>query len=232
MDVVQIRLSELKRPKRNVRMHSQKQIDEYCRSVKKYGQIRPMVIDENNVILVGNGLYETLIALGWETGACVVKSDLSENEKKKLMLADNRIFSLGVDDMAAFDEIIAELAGDFDVPGYDDNLLNSLIANASEVDEIMSGYGIISETAKETMKKASEQYKRNDEAFTEAAEEHKPVQPPTYNREEGAENANSGVSTQEVKVTPTTEESPLETPPVPLQRRFIICPKCGEKIWL
>ena len=109
MEIIEKRLSELKHPEQNVRMHSQKQIKEYCRSISKYGQTKPMVIDEDGVILIGNGLYDALLALGRESGSCMVKAGLSEKEKKKLMLADNRIYSLGVDNMSVFDEIIAEL---------------------------------------------------------------------------------------------------------------------------
>ena len=145
MEIVEKRLSELKHPEQNVRMHSQKQIKEYCRSISKYGQTKPMVIDENGVILIGNGLYDALLALDRESGSCMVKAGLSEKEKKKLMLADNRIYSLGVDNMSVFDEIIAELAGDFDIPGYDDELLNSLIADTDSVDDMLAGYGIISD---------------------------------------------------------------------------------------
>lgn len=107
MEIIEKRLSELKHPEQNVRMHSQKQIKEYCRSISKYGQTKPMVIDEDGVILIGNGLYDALLALGRESGSCMVKAGLSEKEKKKLMLADNRIYSLGVDNMSVFDEIIA-----------------------------------------------------------------------------------------------------------------------------
>lgn len=57
-------LSELKRPERNVRMHTDKQLTEFRRSVEMFGQIRPIVIDENNVMLAGNGLYETLLSMG------------------------------------------------------------------------------------------------------------------------------------------------------------------------
>lgn len=106
MNTKKIKLSELKRPERNVRMHTDKQIKEFKRSVEMFGQIRPIVVDEDNVILCGNGLYESLLALSWEEADCLVMKNLSEKDKKKLMLADNRIFNLGVDDISAFDDFI------------------------------------------------------------------------------------------------------------------------------
>lgn len=61
MKVVQKKLSELRKTEKNIRRHSPKQISEYVRSVKMFGQIRPLVIDEDGVILAGNGLYDALI---------------------------------------------------------------------------------------------------------------------------------------------------------------------------
>lgn len=127
MKITKLKLTELKRPERNVRMHSDKQIAEFKRSVTQFDQIRPIVVDENYVILAGNGLYETLLALGRETADCLVKTGLSENQKKKLMLADNRIYSLGADDL--------------DIPGFDDELLQSLVADTDQVTELISEYG-------------------------------------------------------------------------------------------
>lgn len=61
MKVIKKPLTELRRPDRNVRMHTDKQLKEFRRSVEMFGQIRPIVVDEDGVILAGNGLYETLL---------------------------------------------------------------------------------------------------------------------------------------------------------------------------
>ena len=64
MNVTRKLLSELRRPERNVRMHTDKQLKEFRRSIEMFGQIRPIVVDEDGVILAGNGLYETLLSMG------------------------------------------------------------------------------------------------------------------------------------------------------------------------
>lgn len=200
MKVTKIKLSELKRPEKNVRMHTDKQIAEFRRSVEMFGQIRPIVVDENYVMLAGNGLYDTLLSMGRTEADCYVVTGLSEKEKKKLMLADNRIFDLGVDDMDAFDALIAELGDDLDVPGYDEELLQSLIADSTEVDEIMSSYGLIDNDKKEQLASAAETYQK-EEATREAA----PVDKDTN--------------------VPVNEDGQ----PV---GKYVVCPKCGEKVWL
>ena len=206
MKVIKKALSDLRKPERNVRIHSDKQITEFKRSIEMFGQIRPVVIDEAGTILAGNGLYEALSAMGRTEAECYVAAGLSESQKKKLMLADNRIFSLGVDDLQGFDEIIAGL-DDLDVPGYDEDLLKTLTADLKEADEMLAGYGIIDDSTKAEMKKAAERYEQKDEEYTQSAEEVKPAAAPPV-------------------------EAAVEDRAQELDRRYIVCPKCGEKIWL
>ena len=61
------------------------------------------------------------------------------------MLVDNKIFELGVNDTNVFDELLRELDGDIDIPGYDEKLLKVLTASANKADEIISSYGTFSE---------------------------------------------------------------------------------------
>lgn len=195
------KLSELRHPKRNARMHPDKQIAELKRSLAKDGQTRLMVIDEDGVIWIGNGLYQAMQEMGYTEAHCIVKSGMSEIDKKKMMYSDNRIFDLGVDDMSAFDEFIAELGGDLDVPGFDDELLRSLVADEAEVDEMLSGYGLITEEKKEQMATAADAYRKEEEA--------RAAQP---------------AAVPDTNVGHTEEAQPVG--------KYVICPKCGEKIWL
>lgn len=211
MKVTKRSLAEIHKPSKNVRIHSDKQIAEFKRSIEMFGQIRPIVIDESGTILAGNGLYDALCAMGRTEADCYVAAGLSESQKKKLMLADNRIFSLGVDDIQGFDAIIAEL-DDLDVPGYDEDLLKTLTADLSDADELLAGYGLISEGAKADMKKAADRYEQKDEEFARDAEEVKPA--------------------PASPLSPPPVETSVEERSVELDRRYIVCPKCGEKIWL
>jgi len=204
MKITVKKLADLHQPEKNVRMHTPKQIAEFKRSVEMFGQIRPMVIDENGLILAGNGLFETLKAMGKEEADCYVVKGLSEKDKKKLMLSDNKIFSLGIDVMDAFEEILAELEGDTDIPGYDPELLETLTADLQDVDELIAGYGTVDEPAKEKMTATAQKYEAAAETTAKQAEEIKPAPPPA-------------------------EDAPEQEK---LDRRFIVCPKCGNRIWL
>ena len=141
MEITVKKLSELRPAAKNVRRHTDKQIAEYIRSLEMFGQIKPIIADEHGEIIAGNGLYQALVQMGKETCDCYILSGLSENQKKKLMLADNRVYELGFTDMDAFDEIIRELGNDIDVPGWDEDLLSMMNAAAEDVDDIVNGYG-------------------------------------------------------------------------------------------
>lgn len=76
MKVTIKKLSVLKHPEKNVRIHSEQQIRELKRSLEKFGQTRALVIDENNIILIGNGLYEAMVSLGYQEATVYVKAGL------------------------------------------------------------------------------------------------------------------------------------------------------------
>lgn len=44
-----MKLSDLVKPEKNVRIHTEQQLKEFRRSIEMFGQIRPIVIDENNI---------------------------------------------------------------------------------------------------------------------------------------------------------------------------------------
>lgn len=203
MKVTKKPLSSLRRPERNVRMHTDKQLKEFRRSVEMFGQIRPIVVDENGVILAGNGLYETLLSMGHTEADCYVVSGLTEAQKKKLMLADNRVFDLGVDDLAALDEFVMDLKDDLDIPGYDEDLLRAMVMEADEAGEALREYGTIDQDKVEEIRETGERYQAREEASAQKAEQYIP------------QNSSEAVPAQAEQV-----------------QRFVLCPKCGERIWL
>ena len=209
MNITTKNLSDLHTPARNVRRHTDKQIGEYVRSLKMFGQVKPIVCDEGGEIIVGNGLYQAMLQMGAETCECYVITGLSDAQKKKLMLADNRVYELGITDTDAFQEIIKELEGDIDVPGWDEDLLTVMNAATADVDEIVKGYG------------AFEQ-----EAVNRLADRPAPVE--AYQPQ---------APTPEPAPAPAAAPlpEPLEEPGQPERadvQRVIICPKCGERICL
>lgn len=211
MKQLTLKLSELVRPERNIRIHTEKQLEEFERSVRMFGQIRPIVVDEKNTILAGNGLYETLLRMGEEQALVYKYEDLTESQKKKLMIADNKIFSLGIENLDTLNEFLEELNGDLDIPGFDEEILKQMVADADEVTEKISEYGTLDEEEIQQIKEANE--KREQKGLESASEEGKAIVQTDLPQQGG-------------------QSATMESPESAETRRFVICPKCGEQIWL
>lgn len=215
MQVKEMKISDLHFPKKNVRIHTESQINEFIRSIDKFEQIRPVVIDESNTILCGNGLVQAMMKLGRETVFVHQKSNLSENDKKKLMIADNKIFGLGIDNLEVINSFFEDLKDDLDIPGFDDEILRSMVADADEVTQKLSQYGTLDD---EEIENIRENGKRREEQITKAQSENSD----TDNKNNNADN--------EIQIKQNTE--PQSNSESPADIKFVVCPKCGEKIWL
>ena len=189
MKVTIKKLSVLKHPEKNVRIHSEQQIRELKRSLEKFGQTRALVIDENNIILIGNGLYEAMVSLGYQEATVYVKAGLSENDKKKLMIADNKTYALGIDNLETLNEFLEELQGDLDIPGYDEEILQQMVADADEVTEKLSEYGTLDDSEIQKIKEANEKREQKAAVDTQSADngESSPEKPNPQNEQPAEE---------------------------------------------
>lgn len=213
MEIKRMKLADLGIPEKNIRIHTEQQLKEFERSVRMFGQIRPIVIDENRIILAGNGLYATLLRMG-ETEADVYQYfDLTENQKKKLMIADNKIFALGIENLNTLNDFLEELHDDLDIPGYDSEILKQMVSEAEDITEKISEYGTLDdEEIKEIKARNERQAMESPQSVFDS-------------------NSNTSQSVTPVATTsePIQEEQDEQTADI---RKFVICPKCGEKIWL
>ena len=210
MQAIIKKLSELVPPEKNVRIHTEKQLKEFEKSVNMFGQIRPIVVDENNVILTGNGLYKTLQRMGWQEAECYQYTNLTENQKKKLMIADNRIFSLGIENLDTLNSFLEELQSDLDIPGFDEEILKQMISDADDITSKLSEYGTL------------DQDEINDIKEKNVKREQEPVQPDTPV-------PNHALPVTPAEPTLVQREAAEEAADI---KKFLICPECGKKIWL
>lgn len=202
MQTVRRKIEELKLPERNVRIHTEKQIAEFIRSLRMFGQFRPAVIDETDTILVGCGMYAAMKQDGWTEIDVIIKTGLTENEKKKLMIVDNKIFDLGMDDFDNLNAFLEELQTDLDIPGFDESVLKSIVTDAAKVTEEIMDYGTLAPETVERIK-ATEERRSHEETAPDLTEK-----------------------TETPAQVPTGESAEAKV------KQFITCPHCGEKVWL
>lgn len=158
MKLETVSIAELKPLEKNVRYHTETQVKEFSRSLKQFGQTRPFVIDEDNYILIGNCMFLAMQQVGMDTALAYRMKGLSQAKKKKLILSDNRIYSLGGDNADVMEDYIREIAslGDLNIAGFDEDILKNLIRDNSEVEQSVMSYGTLSQEVVEKAQNAHE----------------------------------------------------------------------------
>jgi hypothetical protein len=113
----------------NVRVHPERNLSAIKASLARFGQQKPIVIDESGIVRAGNGTLEAARALGWET-VNVVRTPLTGSEATAYAIADNRTAELAEwDDTALATTLRALQSEDFNLSsvGYSDEELQGLI---------------------------------------------------------------------------------------------------------
>ena len=90
--------------KRNARKHSKKQIRQIAESIKEFGFTNPVLIDQQQRILAGHGRVEAAKHLGLPQVPCLFIENLTEEQKRAYVLADNKLAINATWD----DELLAE----------------------------------------------------------------------------------------------------------------------------
>ena len=91
----QIKISELHFLENNVRSHPAEQIKALEESIKEFGFINPIVIDEGNKVLVGNGRVEAANNVGIKTVPAIRVENLTEDQKRAYIIIENKLIEAG-----------------------------------------------------------------------------------------------------------------------------------------
>jgi len=85
-------IAQLKPNPNNPRKISKDEFDKLVKSIEQDPELlnaKPILIDENNVILGGHQRYRACIQLGIQDVPVIVLNNLTERQKKKLLIIDN-----------------------------------------------------------------------------------------------------------------------------------------------
>ena len=114
MDIKNIAVKDLIPYEKNTKKHDEVQINNVAESIKQYGFVQPIVIDKNNVVVIGHCRLLAAKKLKMADVPCVCVEDLTEEQVKALRIVDNKSNESPWD----FDFLADELA-DLDLSDFD-----------------------------------------------------------------------------------------------------------------
>lgn len=91
MKVIEKPIDTIKPYKNNNKIHDDEQILRIANSIKEFWFTQPVVIDKNNIIIIGHWRVEAAKKLWLEKVPCVLMENLSEEQVKKLRILDNKL---------------------------------------------------------------------------------------------------------------------------------------------
>lgn len=126
-DLPTIRIDELIPYENNAKIHGPEQIEQLRRSLREFGFVSPVLIDEDKNLIAGHGRVEAARAEGMTEVPYVTVSELSEAQRRAYIIADNRLAETGEWDAARLKfemEELSSLSFDTSLTGFTmDNIL-------------------------------------------------------------------------------------------------------------
>lgn len=124
MKITQTAIELIKPYTKNAKKHPEDQVEKIKRSIEEFGFNQPIVVDKDNVVIVGHGRLMAAMQLGLKT-VPVLTVNLTEEQAKAYRLADNKLNESDWDMDLVLEELKELEVKDFDVTltGFDLNAL-------------------------------------------------------------------------------------------------------------
>lgn len=121
-----VELAKLVPYEKNPNVHPIEQIKAIADSIERYGQYYPIIVDEDMRILCGHGKKLALEHLGRKEGEVKIMRGLTDKQKLKIVIEDNKIQSMSYVDFTKIEDIIREV-GELDIIGFGVDYLDAII---------------------------------------------------------------------------------------------------------
>lgn len=100
-------------------------VDAVAESIRQCGYIAPVIVDENNVVLAGHTRIKALQKLGYDKIPVIEAKGLTDEQKRKYRLLDNKTAELAEWDFALLEEELEGLDfGELDIFGSTEESIN------------------------------------------------------------------------------------------------------------
>ena len=114
MKIIKVALKNIVPYERNPR-HNDAAVESVAESIRQCGYCAPIIVDEGNVILAGHTRFKALTKLGWQECEVCIAPGLTDAQKRKFRLLDNKTGELAKWDFNLLDQELQDL----DFEGFD-----------------------------------------------------------------------------------------------------------------
>lgn len=126
MKITNISINKIKPYEKNAKKHPEEQIVRIAKSIEQFGFQQPLVVDKNNVLIIGHGRLLAAQYLQMAEVPCVKAEELDKEQVKALRLADNKVAESDWDKDLLNDELgdildidMSDFGFDLDLDGDD-----------------------------------------------------------------------------------------------------------------
>jgi len=119
VEIVTKKVKDIKPYKNNPRVISDFAVEKVANSIKEFGIKQPLVIDENNTIVVGHTRLKACELLGIKEVPCIVAEDLTKEQIDAYRLADNKTGEFSLWDDKKLEIEMEDISIDMEQFGFD-----------------------------------------------------------------------------------------------------------------
>ena len=119
MNIEYMRPSDLIPYQKNAKMHPDDQVEHIANSINLFGWTQPIVVDENNVVVIGHGRLKAAKKLHLDTVPVIRRTDLTDEQIKALRIVDNKVARSKTDNELIAEELNQIFSIDMDLFGID-----------------------------------------------------------------------------------------------------------------
>jgi hypothetical protein len=142
LQVEKIAVEVIKNYEHNNKIHTDKNVKGIIASIKEFGFVNPILIDENNEIIAGHGRLMASQKLGYKEVPIIKLSNLTYEQKIAYRIADNKLpmhSEWNLEDLAHELNYLDSVDFDLSLTGFSDNELSELLIDEDNEDQMANG---------------------------------------------------------------------------------------------
>lgn len=136
--IINLSIDDIKPYHKNAKKHPQDQVEKIANSIVEFGFNQPIVVDKDNVIIVGHGRLEAGKLLGLKEVPVIKLENISNEQANAYRLADNKLNESDWDKKLVIEELkeLDKAGYDIEVTGFSKDMIISDEERDDDVPEI------------------------------------------------------------------------------------------------